>query len=236
MTSFDSKALNRRVWLVKLPKSLAEKWNTLPQNNVELGTLRFGDTKMDGSQDISLTLSNIPQHEGIPKEFSFENGSRKDINMHVLRLDDQGNPIGIQGVIDREIVLKPSRTQDVASILKRETLEAMKPKRKIVEVDVVKDKVGFVKPIAYTQDYLNKQLQEGKRDRLPKEHVLNQLFKAFEKHPYWALKDLVRTTNQPVTYIKELLNEICVINSRGPYKNLYQLRQDFTQRTSMDID
>ena len=70
-------------------------------------------------------------------------------------------------------------------------------------------------------------MAEMKRERLPKEDVMNMLFSAFEKHTYWALKGLVDYTKQPVQYLKDILGEICNFNTRGPYKNTYQLKPEY---------
>ncbi|ELV11586.1 General transcription factor IIF subunit 2 [Tupaia chinensis] len=52
-------------------------------------------------------------------------------------------------------------------------------------------------------EYERKKKEDGKRARADKQHVLDMLFSAFEKHQYYNLKDLVDITKQPVdmTYI-----------------------------------
>ena len=56
------------------------------------------------------------------------------------------------------------------------------------------------------------------------------IFDSFEKHTYWNLKGLVKNTNQPVNYLKEILDEICNYNTRGPYKNTYQLKPEYKMK------
>ena len=43
---------------------------------------------------------------------------------------------------------------------------------------------------------------EGKKLRDDKEKVMEVLFGLFEKHQYYNIKDLVKETRQPVTYLK----------------------------------
>ena len=43
---------------------------------------------------------------------------------------------------------------------------------------------------------------EGKKLREDKEKVMEVLFGLFEKHQYYNIKDLVKETRQPVTYLK----------------------------------
>ena len=49
---------------------------------------------------------------------------------------------------------------------------------------------------------------EGKKSRDDKDHVMELLFSLFEKHQYYNIKDLVKETRQPVTYLKTILNEV----------------------------
>jgi len=53
------------------------------------------------------------------------------------------------------------------------------------------------------------------------------LFAAFEKHQYYNIKDLVKITKQPVTYLKEILKEICVYNMKNPHKNTWELKPEY---------
>ena len=47
-------------------------------------------------------------------------------------------------------------------------------------------------------EYEARKKREGKNLRREREDVLQDLFKAFEKHQYYAFKDLLLLTRQPV--------------------------------------
>lgn len=53
------------------------------------------------------------------------------------------------------------------------------------------------------------------------------LFNAFEKHQYYNIKDLVKITKQPVTYLKEILKEVCDYNMKNPHKNMWELKREY---------
>lgn len=53
------------------------------------------------------------------------------------------------------------------------------------------------------------------------------LFKAFEKHQYYYLKDLEKITKQPVGYLKDILRDIAVFNSKAPNKNMWQVNFEY---------
>lgn len=53
------------------------------------------------------------------------------------------------------------------------------------------------------------------------------LFNAFEKHQYYNIKDLVEVTNQPISYLKEILKEYCVYSVKNPHKNMWNLKPEY---------
>lgn len=83
------------------------------------------------------------------------------------------------------------------------------------------------------------------------------LFKAFDKHQYYNIKDLVNITKQPVvsinqtskskigtsrvelfkiknikfsqlqSYLKEILKEVCNHNMKNPHKNMWELKPEY---------
>lgn len=62
---------------------------------------------------------------------------------------------------------------------------------------------------------------------MDKSQVLDMLFNAFEKHQYYNIKDLVKFTNQPISYLKEILKEVCEYNMKNPHKNMWELKKEY---------
>lgn len=56
---------------------------------------------------------------------------------------------------------------------------------------------------------------------------MDMLFHAFEKHQYYNIKDLVTLTNQPISYLKEILKEICEYSVKNPHKNTWHLKPEY---------
>jgi len=71
-----------------------------------------------------------------------------------------------------------------------------------------------------------------KRERMPREELIDRVFGGFEKRNYYNLKELIQHTNQPTNYLKEILNEICIYNKRGPNKGLFELKPEYKHRKS----
>lgn len=74
---------------------------------------------------------------------------------------------------------------------------------------------------------MEKKKAEGKKARDDKDAVLEMLFSAFEKHQYYNIKDLVKITKQPITYLKEILKEVCNYNLKNPHKNMWELKPEY---------
>lgn len=51
--------------------------------------------------------------------------------------------------------------------------------------------------------------QKDKRVRVKRDELDQLIFKAFETHQYYTLKNLADRTDQPVAYVKEALKEVC---------------------------
>ena len=91
--------------------------------------------------------------------------------------------------------------------------------------------------------------QLDKRARDDRDEVLDRIFTAFHSFEFYTFKDLVHTTKQPPvslyhcvpllhtvlqqcthliqTYLKEILKEVCIYNTRAPHKNMWQLKPEF---------
>ncbi|KAK9466916.1 transcription initiation factor IIF, beta subunit [Lipomyces arxii] len=68
---------------------------------------------------------------------------------------------------------------------------------------------------------------EGKAARIPKNELLDLLFKLFEEYDYWGMKGLRERTRQPEAYLKEVLEPIAILNKKGPYTSKYCLKPEY---------
>jgi len=70
-----------------------------------------------------------------------------------------------------------------------------------------------------------------KRTRRDRTEMENIIFKLFERQPNWALKALVHETDQPEQFLKEILNDLCVYNKRGPNQGTHELKPEYKKST-----
>lgn len=73
----------------------------------------------------------------------------------------------------------------------------------------------------------SKASSEGKATRIPRNELLDLLFKLFESYDYWSLKGLKERTKQPEVYLKEVLDEIAILIKKGPYSMKYSLKPEY---------
>jgi transcription initiation factor TFIIF subunit beta len=77
------------------------------------------------------------------------------------------------------------------------------------------------------QESIERKKKELKKAREDKEVVIDLLFNAFEQHQYYTFKDLCEITQQPDSYLKEILKEIGHYNYKAPHKNMWELKDEY---------
>lgn len=64
--------------------------------------------------------------------------------------------------------------------------------------------------------------------RMPKNELLDMLFGLFERWQYWSLKKLRAETQQPESYLREVLTGIADLHKRGPYVGNWSLKPEYS--------
>ncbi|BHF68313.1 General transcription factor IIF subunit 2 [Sparganum proliferum] len=98
------------------------------------------------------------------------------------------------------------------------------------EVCILDTPVRNYRPVAnheFNIEYEQRKKLEGKNVRRERDDVLQDLFKAFERHQYYAVKDLMLLTKQPMSYLTELLKEIATFNTKPPHKHMWELKPEY---------
>lgn len=72
-----------------------------------------------------------------------------------------------------------------------------------------------------------KEQKEGKRVRAEREVVESALLRLFSEQPFLTLKQLIEATQQPVGYLKEVVSDMCVRETKGDNKDKYQLKEKY---------
>ncbi|KAM6980122.1 general transcription factor IIF subunit 2 isoform 2-T3 [Aplochiton taeniatus] len=243
---------NTGVWLVKVPKYLAQQW-TKASGRGEVGKLRIG--KNQGKAEVSFTLNDeLTVIDGTtdktiraPRDHPFtmqtvggqtlavftetssgQSEERSDGSSSVSGAGAGPDKIALEGVVVQRAECRPAVSENYMKLKRMQIEELCKPVRLSQQLD--KAVTNNYKPVANHSnnlEYERKKKEEGKRARADKQQVLDMLFSAFEKHQYYNIKDLVDITKQPVIYLKEILRDIGVYNVKGTHKNTWELKPEY---------
>ncbi|XP_018103622.1 general transcription factor IIF subunit 2 isoform X1 [Xenopus laevis] len=227
---------NTGMWLVKLPKYLAQQWAKATGRG-EVGKLRI--VKNQGKTEVSFTLNeelaSIQDIGGkpasslvsTPREHPFLLQSVGGQTLTVLT-ESLSDKLALEGIVVHRAECRPAASDNYMQMKRKQIEESSKPKRQSQQLE--KAVTSNYKPVSnhqYNIEYEKKKKDDGKRARVDKHQVLDMLFSAFEKHQYYNIKDLVDITKQPVTYLKEILRDIGIYNMKGTHKNTWELKPEY---------
>jgi len=232
------------VWLVKVPKYLAELWAAVADNE-EVAKLCVQQSPGGKSEVLLLNSESVmaahaDTHSGhaLPREHKFLMQSKQQgelgLDMHVV-CQEPAEPVdaaprsrmAVWGKVKTRAECRPADGVAYMSLKRRQLEQTNKPAR---EVEVLKRAVRNSRPVAdhaHNIEYEKRRAAEGKRSRSDREDVLQTLLAAFEKHQYYNIRDLEQLTQQPLPYLKEILKDVASYNMKAPHKNLWELKPEF---------
>ena len=70
-----------------------------------------------------------------------------------------------------------------------------------------------------------------KAARIPKDQLLDLIFDCFRQYQYWPMKALRQRTQQPDAYLRQVLEEVAVLNKSGKFANNYCLSDAYKDRS-----
>ncbi|ODN05413.1 General transcription factor IIF subunit 2 [Orchesella cincta] len=234
----DLSLVNRGIWLVKVPKYLAERWARIP-GNVEAGKLKIYKSNSGGGKPkvtLSLSEATICAKEAgdddIPKEHDLiatavTNQTMVAFDVESGAQDEDPEKLSVLGKVHQKLECRPVYDTNYMQLKKTAIHKASQPTRQVKQLDRVVQSYKPVSDHKNNKEYEERKKAEGKKARDDKEKVLEMLFSAFEKHQYYNVKDLVRITNQPVGYLKEVLKEVCNYCVKNPHKNMWELKPEY---------
>lgn len=223
----NSKKKNLSIWLAKVPKYLGEQILKLNKGS-SIGILQID--RISDSTTLQIKLSDIICNTGIPKEHTIEVRD-KEKPMYLSSHSIKGNKeeMSIEGMINKECFIRPRMNKEYLNFKKMSNKEETEEKVKILDhFEELKRtaKYGTLKEMEILAKKRKQMLQDKKRERLERNDVMEIVFNAFEKHERWTVRDLADFSGQPVAYIQELVNEICVLNKKD-HKNTYELKPEY---------
>ena len=230
----DISCATRQVWLVKVPKYLANRLERA-QPLQEIGRIRI-NTKNTESQQILFNISeelaksnenseeDKENTEEIPIEHKLHISLVESQTLSLFTHNEKSIKISIEGTVERKGEFRPIVSSNYLNLYKERMRRVTEPLRKTKQLDrtVTVFKAGNHKLLAP-----KKKVSPIKKFKKDRETVRNMLFELFEKHEFYKIGDLERLTLQPVYYLKEVMREMCIYNIKSPHQYMWQLRPEF---------
>ncbi|KAI8323830.1 hypothetical protein GQ54DRAFT_296534 [Martensiomyces pterosporus] len=252
MDDLDLSEVGNKVWLVKVPQFLAKKWGDSSGSGAEIGTVRIFDKPDKQGNNISLILPDTEGSGDIPKEYNLKVTNNNVQNMLVFSesrdpkqeikptstLANKSVPTALTGRIIHECIVTPTFNERYQDIMRRRAVEAGKPVRTMRLLSEQHRNNSMFKP-SESSSFVTTQKKstaDNRMARMDRKDLMDLLFSAFEKYPYWSFKGLVEHTRQPTAFLKEVLADVAVLNKRGPYAATYSIKSEFRNSTNTAPD
>ncbi|KAI8823086.1 transcription initiation factor IIF, beta subunit-domain-containing protein [Fimicolochytrium jonesii] len=248
------------VWLVKVPKFLAEKWTevaekggpgeTGKQEEVVLGTIDVPSVLIRNSINPAVnrgtvTLPTTPWSDDIPNSYTLSYTNLAPPTSYIFTVNKPADrPKELIGRVNSEASIAPIVNDRYKQLMQARAKGMMDRKRPVQRLEKDGPAFTFLKPgmaghgkkegVSFAVSK-KQSSQTDKKSRLEKTDLINLLFTAFEKYAHWNFKGLLERTHQPQAWLKEVLGEVAILNKRGPYVGLYELRPEFKGMSAVPV-
>ncbi|KAK3165586.1 hypothetical protein QOZ80_1AG0035060 [Eleusine coracana subsp. coracana] len=259
----DTARSDRSVWLMKCPPVVSRAWqeaasasasatgasasdaggaNPNPNPVVAKVVLSLDPLQDDQPHQIKMEMVQAGS-DNAPKSYSL-NMHNDIVPMCIFSESNQGKLV-CEGKVGNKFDMKPHRENlaDYGKLCRERTNMSMVKPRK---VEFLPDDTGIRMrplpgpPVLFgTKAHDKKKTapvkpSDMKRTRRDPAELQNILFKLFERQPNWSLKQLMHETDQPEQFLKEMLNNLCVYNKRGPNQGTHELKPEYKKFTEDD--
>ncbi|WOL16765.1 general transcription factor IIF subunit 2-like [Canna indica] len=242
----------RSVWLMKCPPVVSRSWQSSASSAyastsnpvvakvvLSLDPLKPDDSSLQFKMEMAQTNSG-----NTPKSYTL-NMFKDFVPMCVFSESNQGK-FSLEGKVEHkfDMELHSENFGDYGKLCRERTNKAMTKTRQVQVIDndhgsLMRPLPGMVGLVPSGSKDKRKPMptkgSDAKRTRRDRGELENIIFKLFERQPNWALKQLVQETDQPEQFLKEILNDLCIYNKRGPNQGTHELKPEY-KRTTEEVN
>lgn len=238
---------NGRVWLVKVPKFLLERWSNIDAEGVQLATIRIYDNQTNPNLPPRIFVQ-IPSDDPTKGVDQYEMDMvNQDVNNQIVVAEREKEPNSrarttiMTGKVKHECNLRPSFSESYRQRMKERTRMANTPLRQIRMIDEVvpggrgninRLSSGVTTAAGFSDLTRPKNKPKGSFERMarmPRNQLLDLLFSLYREREQWPIKLLREKTQQPEVYLKEVLNEIAFLHRSGEFNGTWELKPSFKE-------
>ena len=240
-----------QVWLVKVPKFLAEQWRAAgTQGGEELGrvevTAAAAGAGGGGESRLELRLGEGHPFGEIPDRYSMLPASgQQGMCMHPIQT--QHGRLSVNGRVTASYTTQPQRQVGALGVrvdskyskISRLRLEREEQASKAKVAQVIQDTgaVAAKKEAILPANYVGKgqrlhelglRASDNRRVReQDRSKVIDLILTLFERKDAWRFDDLVQETKQPAAYLRELLQEVCDYTKSGANLGTWSIKAKY---------
>ncbi|KAI5000640.1 general transcription factor IIF subunit 2-like [Hordeum vulgare subsp. vulgare] len=242
---------DRSVWLMKCPTIVSRAWQKAaaaaaaadaggpsPNPNPVVAKVILSFDPLSTDEDPNQFKMEMAQTDNgnTPKNYSL-NMFKDFVPMCVFSESNQGK-LACEGKVEHKFDMEPHKENlsDYAKLCRERTKNSMIKTRKVHVLDKehvnVRTMISMIGGGPHSGPKDKKKpaptrTPEVKRTRRDRGDIENILFKLFERQPNWSLKHLMQETDQPEQFLKEIMNDLCVYNKRGPNQGTHELKPEY---------
>jgi transcription initiation factor TFIIF subunit beta len=234
-----------RVWLVKIPKFLMERWSKFDAEGVQLAKIRIYDVPPGAAPRIVVL---VPSDDGEDDDIYELDMVNQDVHNQVVVAERAKATSGtgrarttiMTGKVKHECNLRPRMTGRYERRLAARGAAAKNEKAvRVGLMDGARAGRGGGKMLSsgissasgfadLTRTKVKPQKGQYERmARMPRNQLLDALFSLFREREQWPIKVLREKTQQPEVYLKEVLSEIATLHRSGEFNGTWELMPSF---------
>ena len=226
--ALNTVGLDKSLWLVKIPKFVAEEWNTA-EDGEELG--RLTTTKSStGEKKLNILLNTQDSSERLKFTLDDVGGnSLKSNDLLAFIHDDEKNQYSIVGKCSKSLMLKP---QDSAKY------HELRRKRKEAEITKLQNNEAQSTPMLSLSNQSNYLIEISNNDNKKKQKtdvdsglIRNKIMESFQKDDKQLIRDIFMICRDvPGVSIDNLPNYLKVyanLHTKGMFNSYWELKSEF---------
>lgn len=211
-----------------MPKYLGQKWLDSPKAEVGKLQIRQLGQRVEVNFKLDQDLADMGDRAPVDHKLNLSAPSKSETLGILARYNDESDKEVrcVEGTIIQNAVCRPTSFSAAYNALKKKDFQkAEKPEKKTRLIGKVNQCLPRNAHTKIGESVARRPAE--KRSRMDEEQLKEMLFKHFEKHQYYTLKDLVDITKQPIGFLKEVLKEIAVYNSKSTQRNMWELKPEY---------
>ncbi|VDC03053.1 unnamed protein product [Peniophora sp. CBMAI 1063] len=239
-----------KVWLVKIPKHILERWSAVNNPGVELAKLRIYNDPESQNPKMFITVPAANPNDP-PELFALDvhvpDAASSHTQMVVAERHAEQAPSTsrrrmtvLAGVMQHECNMRPLFSEAYRARVRAAT-RASVPKKRMRILPTAGDAgmklarlstgIGGAHNNNAFAHLGSQKGPKGKKKefermaRAPRNQLLDMLFQLFTERPTWGVKDLRARTQQPEGYLKAVLADIATLHRSGEKNGMWELKE-----------